>query len=234
MSLCPSDSVFNTVELLECILFELDMRALLMIQRVNSLWRDTIASSPRIQESLYFRPAATQKPPIRNPMLLEAFPLWFLENANLDRQHFPKRVRLLNLERLPISQESRKEAFEHPGASWRRMLVQQPPIPSLGRLEQSVWPANSHELHFDQFPDGLRMGFLYDYAADWLRKTVPGTKIFAFNVFWNPSVVSTNARFWYTRRMEAARTDELTALTAKSNVFLACTMMERREIVVRG
>lgn len=61
-------------ELIEAILLELPNQDLLLDQRVCQLWRDTITSSPTIQEKLFYKPLSisTISPdnPLRiNPML---------------------------------------------------------------------------------------------------------------------------------------------------------------------
>ncbi|KAF2773751.1 hypothetical protein EJ03DRAFT_105914 [Teratosphaeria nubilosa] len=64
--------VFGITELAEQILLALPMRALLLAQRVNRTFYDTIASSPHIQEALFFRPAKKPTSDI-NPLLTCVF-----------------------------------------------------------------------------------------------------------------------------------------------------------------
>ena len=47
---------FDTAQLHETILTHLDMKTLLLAQRVNTEWRDTIASSSKLQKMLFFSP----------------------------------------------------------------------------------------------------------------------------------------------------------------------------------
>ncbi|KAK3627432.1 hypothetical protein LTR56_019233 [Elasticomyces elasticus] len=55
-----AERVFGIAELLEAILLPVDMKTLLLSQRVNTTFRDTISTSPALLESLYFR--QTQAP----------------------------------------------------------------------------------------------------------------------------------------------------------------------------
>lgn len=63
--------------------------------------------------------------------------------------------------------ELHRERFTRPGASWRRMLVSQPPPPHLGFLLSNVlfYIGGPHSLSIANIPvadGGLRMGELYD------------------------------------------------------------------------
>ncbi|KJX95619.1 hypothetical protein TI39_contig4100g00022 [Zymoseptoria brevis] len=50
-----ASNVFGTAELLELILLDVDMRTLLLGQRVSKDFNNTITSSPSLQEKLFFR-----------------------------------------------------------------------------------------------------------------------------------------------------------------------------------
>ncbi|KAF2162763.1 hypothetical protein M409DRAFT_58157 [Zasmidium cellare ATCC 36951] len=52
--------VLNTVELLEAILLEADMKTVLLAQRVSTSWKATIGDSIMLQEKLWFRPTAVR------------------------------------------------------------------------------------------------------------------------------------------------------------------------------
>lgn len=65
-----TSSVLCTIELLEAISIHVDMTTLLTSAiRVNKTWQMTIASSPAIQQPLFFRPLdiGSSKPPIQSP-----------------------------------------------------------------------------------------------------------------------------------------------------------------------
>ncbi|KAK8107553.1 uncharacterized protein PG998_009566 [Apiospora kogelbergensis] len=144
-------------ELLEAILLHVDELTLLVsAQRVSKHWHAVIAVSPRLQWKLFLRPdesAAAAREPQQNPFLAKAFPfcfdprvvgrlmvfepkpgnrpiLWAKSNILAARPpvlelhradfwyHFPQCPRLW----------ARQAAFARPDASWRRMLVHQPPV----------------------------------------------------------------------------------------------------------
>ncbi|CAK1367333.1 unnamed protein product [Cercospora beticola] len=50
------DAVFDTAELLEAILSELEPKDLLLSQRVSKTWKLAIAASRGLQEELFLRP----------------------------------------------------------------------------------------------------------------------------------------------------------------------------------
>ena len=49
-----SESLFNIPELLEAVLLQLPPRRVLIDQRVNKFWRETITGSLPIQEKLWY------------------------------------------------------------------------------------------------------------------------------------------------------------------------------------
>ncbi|OBS24525.1 hypothetical protein FPOA_05066 [Fusarium poae] len=61
------------------------------------------------------------------------------------------------------------KAFIRRGASWRKMLVAQPPITSVGYMHRVV--NRTREWRLLSFPAGLRMGELYDmvFQAIWSK-----------------------------------------------------------------
>ncbi|KAK8081134.1 F-box-like domain-containing protein [Apiospora hydei] len=69
--------------------------------------------------------------------------------------------------------EARRAAFLRPGASWRRMLVAQPPPRLVGFFEETATQERSrgreeHRFSELRLDDGLRMGALYDAAVGWV------------------------------------------------------------------
>lgn len=50
------DEVFNTTELLELIMLNLPLKDMLLLQRVNQFWKDTVLGSVKLQRWLFFRP----------------------------------------------------------------------------------------------------------------------------------------------------------------------------------
>ncbi|KAK8043301.1 hypothetical protein PG993_005731 [Apiospora rasikravindrae] len=131
------DSVLSTPELLEIIFAFFSARRLLVSgQRVCRLWKDVIDQSPRLQKHLFFRPEdegeegrcrADTFPASSNPLLRHAFREFFFPG------HHKRSVRFSfsALRELPIADmkngRKRHNAFIRAGASWRSMLVSQPP-----------------------------------------------------------------------------------------------------------
>lgn len=60
------NEVLGINELFELILLRLDMKTLLLSQRVDSHWRDTISSSTLLQKKLFFLPATLEELPQLN------------------------------------------------------------------------------------------------------------------------------------------------------------------------
>ncbi|KAF2206292.1 hypothetical protein CERZMDRAFT_91984 [Cercospora zeae-maydis SCOH1-5] len=58
----PVRLVFNTTELLELILLELDMRTLLLSQATCHMFHSTIMASPRLRQKLWFEPTPSLHP----------------------------------------------------------------------------------------------------------------------------------------------------------------------------
>jgi hypothetical protein len=115
------------------ILLEMDMRTLLTSgQRVCHTWTNLIRTSRSIQRALFFIPIkesewATAEKTL-NPLLAENFPGIFPANANDDDDddRFTYRG-------LPMAKDGEAmNRFVRPHASWRRMLVQQPPLTDIG------------------------------------------------------------------------------------------------------
>ncbi|KLU90779.1 hypothetical protein MAPG_10630 [Magnaporthiopsis poae ATCC 64411] len=81
-------TVFGTTELLEDILARVDIRTLLLSQRVSRTWYETIASSRPLQRQLFFLAEHAQSIEHmttgrrRNPLLEQVFAPWFI-----DRDH---------------------------------------------------------------------------------------------------------------------------------------------------
>jgi hypothetical protein len=169
------DAVLATTEVLAVILFHLPPQDLLVAApRVSKHWQSTIAACPHLQRALFFlpspsRPAGRPFCPTPNPLLAAPFRPFLSAGA--------PELSMEGLLRcgLPIADASdgrrRHRAFARAGASWRRMLVSQPPPRVVGcSLETPRWaytaPPRRRVL---ELPDGLRMGQLWDaaYSAIW-------------------------------------------------------------------
>ncbi|KAK0650369.1 hypothetical protein DIS24_g6863 [Lasiodiplodia hormozganensis] len=131
-------------ELAELIFQHLPPRDLLLAQRVCRTFYATIHSSPTLQQCLFFAPKKRRYPrhPPRqrknddehedeawqtNPLLAAAFPPWFQLRYVRSRWDWPQAASFAN--ELPWAGDpARVRAFMRPDASWRRMLVTQPPL----------------------------------------------------------------------------------------------------------
>lgn len=155
----------QTPEILENILLYVDERSLLIsTQRVCKYWHEVISTSPPLQKHLYFNPDWDQKTKSTSKLLTEAFPLWFVQTRTSHPGETPRdNVRIINnipadFNTLPLALPHRNEAFMRKDASWRNMLVQQPPIPCL-----VVFKISSEEGGDDfsgPFVNGTRLGDL--------------------------------------------------------------------------
>ncbi|KAJ5992668.1 hypothetical protein N7451_008392 [Penicillium sp. IBT 35674x] len=120
----------DTPELLEMILTQTDVRTLLTSARVSRNWFNLISTSPSIQKALFFAPIKEsewgREERFLNPLLTEAFPSLFPTKDKLYNDHFDIRELPMVKDTLTVAQFTRKDA------SWRKMLVQQPPISGIG------------------------------------------------------------------------------------------------------
>ncbi|KAK6835358.1 hypothetical protein RU639_002403 [Aspergillus parasiticus] len=132
MELDSTTKALSPWEILHPILLNLDMRSLLHVQRVCHVWRDIITRSRPLQQALFFLPVEEhqvtgpdKRPGHINPLLKEI--LW------------PQLSWLATSARRIKSSERRRQAKERgiptlrsETASWRRMLIRQPPPITIG------------------------------------------------------------------------------------------------------
>ncbi|KAI0974712.1 hypothetical protein F4678DRAFT_420562 [Xylaria arbuscula] len=222
--LSSRETVLHTAELLEEILLCLDMRTLLTAaQRVSRQWRELVTSSPALQQALYFEPMAESfGTKTQNPLLAEVFPPWFpketkQEQLDIDEiDEWPKVPDRDDFSSLVMAQESRRHAFMHPSATWRRMLVRQPPARTLGCWTVSHGRGGDrHQFPIHEFPDGLRMDHLYDLAQDWVCQQVS-----AFNVFWDPNATVAYAKTRFGYRLRPEDEEELKSFAGQGDIVL--------------
>ena len=190
-------AVLRTAELLELVLLHLDLKSrITSAPRVCSFWLETLNHSPMLRKASFFqadqglRTTPGERPCI-NPLLREAFGDQFFNLSDCQVDKFPFQ-RAEYFWKLPWSPQAlphlkastgsvldvdptcRQRSFTRAGASWRRMLVSQPPPPFLGFtwldcftitaaghrfLVDSVAPPQSDAGGFDT---GVTMGQLYD------------------------------------------------------------------------
>ncbi|KFY43191.1 hypothetical protein V494_02083 [Pseudogymnoascus sp. VKM F-4513 (FW-928)] len=203
-----ANAVLSIPELLEAILLDVDMKTLLLSQRVNRNWASIITASSVLQQALFFQPAQEvssiipfdptdnhfgdhDSEIIYNPLLVAKFgPAFFKrDNAGIYTRlshranYFYKLpwsrratayARIDDWDEIPSEEEPDPEVvaeekeirrcFTRSGASWRRMLVSQPPPPMLGYFLldlHSGWTQVSTAM-VEPSCGGLRMGELYD------------------------------------------------------------------------
>ncbi|KAK8094665.1 hypothetical protein PG997_001350 [Apiospora hydei] len=129
-------------ELLEAILLNLDQRDLLVnAQRICRQWHQCIAETPSIQQHLFLLPeprsntaatttnAGALPAPRQNPLLARHFPEWFEHGETWS---VGQRLPFVRTTEPGTRGFDRDRAYAHPQASWRRMLLQQPPRNGLG------------------------------------------------------------------------------------------------------
>lgn len=165
------DDAWAITEIAENILARLPMKDLLLAQRVSSGWREVIRTSPVLQELLFMRPAqsgATQDisadgVPIRefNPLLIEHMPMWFSKNGDAWRQ---------TVRDAPWAQTVSRLVFLRQDASWRRMLLAQPPFTTFENVQQVHCQGGDRlSVGYVEQQDGVRMGLAYDKAVETVR-----------------------------------------------------------------
>ncbi|KAJ5918561.1 hypothetical protein N7466_010553 [Penicillium verhagenii] len=120
-----TERALSITEILEAILLHLDLCTILTTaQLVNRGWRQLIRESTQIQEALFFKPEKPRRrrsEPIFNPLLLNAFPSLFPKPGGTSS--------IISFKSLDMVQTPEKlAAYARKDASWRNMLVQQPPI----------------------------------------------------------------------------------------------------------
>ena len=154
------EKVLTTPELLQSILIQLPVRDLLLIQRVSRTFKSLIESSPAIQRALFFRatPSTSSDPRERNPLLAEVFAPWFKEPK--DSFDLTERSRVLSLDW--NSNDEKRTAYKRAGASWRRMLVAQPPFKKLDVYKLSHAMMGDHLMVGSSEPQDVTMGLLID------------------------------------------------------------------------
>ncbi|KAJ6508651.1 hypothetical protein C8R45DRAFT_448958 [Mycena sanguinolenta] len=151
-----SAGVLSTPELLEQILVQLPLRDLLVAAPlVSKTWR-AVTLSPTLQRALFFEPDPLASPSkrVQNPLLVETFPPF----AFCEGELWPGSLDAI--EAMPWSRAP--DAFKRKEASWRRMLVSQPPVQTIIIAQQTSGMAGVSERRAVLNDLLLRMGALYD------------------------------------------------------------------------
>lgn len=178
--------VLQIAELLQNILLYIPTRELLLnCLRVSKFWNETISESPSLQQNLHFRPMPKEKQHFQDgkPMYsvcgllthkLAEYQSKFQEPFVLDYDANHTRSFDIQLSKLHWI-----EAFSRQEASWRKMLVVQPPVPFAHNFYDNL-------LHFEEVQLGMdhpeekivsvvryqgheRLGEIYDFwkKKDW-------------------------------------------------------------------
>ncbi|OQE41050.1 hypothetical protein PENCOP_c005G08219 [Penicillium coprophilum] len=135
--------VLDTPEILEMILARVDMRTLLTsAQRVCRHWVNLISQAPSIQKILFFTPIKDSEWGVGektiNPLLRETFPSIFPAKDRGKHHELNFSDLTMNKDTLTMFRFVRKDA------SWRKMLVQQPPISDIGLFNVSHGMMGDH------------------------------------------------------------------------------------------
>lgn len=204
---CAAEQVFQVPELLELVLFNLPQKDLLLCQRVNRSFCNTVKFSPKLQKALFFMPDwsprahsigdddRTEQKPTNNRLLRRAFPGSYPTVSHvMNRSHDQTAA-----DDWITSADSNEQwswdvaiqypsngtpdccpATQYPEASWRRMHLSQPPCTSLHlfrRWHRSGSPAMVREA-------GLTMGdFVYEASKTqprWHKRFISSDKDWHF------------------------------------------------------
>ncbi|GLA22105.1 hypothetical protein M752DRAFT_295198 [Aspergillus phoenicis ATCC 13157] len=134
--------IFLIPEVLEPVLLNLDTTTLLLSQRVCHLWNSLIKTSPSLQTALFFRPqkeASTSTPALKpkrtvNPLmnkLLKHFISNHRSGFHRDFSSYLSRFGPQKSSDPSTTDVERRHPYLRPEASWREMLLHQPPAPTL-------------------------------------------------------------------------------------------------------
>ncbi|KAJ6584380.1 hypothetical protein B0H19DRAFT_1104882 [Mycena capillaripes] len=174
------DTVLLTPELLELVLTHVPMRDLLVTaSRVSKTWR-ALTLAPTLQRILFFQPdPSASSETTQNPLLVELFPPFFIpelmarDSERWEEGDWPdaNAIKAMPWSRAP-------DAFRRREASWRRMLVAQPPARTMGVIERCHDRGGDSErrgvlrvaTELDS-EGGLRMGVLYDIVLPLINRT---------------------------------------------------------------
>jgi hypothetical protein len=181
--------VLEIPEIMLSILRQMDMATLLTSQRVCHMWADLIRESKTLQQDLYFLPISDEgndEPRYRNPLLAEKFPflkqLINLNNGqnvgfwdNMGHDWVDIKLKNLDLLRSP----TKHDQYMRPEASWRRMLVYQPPLYTVGKFSGQAgrFGTKWQQSKAAEQSNGLQMAALFYWVVRLLFGKTYGTEI---------------------------------------------------------
>lgn len=127
LSNSAAETVLKTPELVEMILAHLDLNELLSVQRVCRHWKEILNSSTRLKRKLYLSPITKidERIPVDNAWMKTRFPdlgVYLLQGNPKWRTKFVRALSASDFDRIGT------QFFSEPNASWRDMLLTQPPI----------------------------------------------------------------------------------------------------------
>ncbi|EIT73792.1 hypothetical protein AO1008_04814 [Aspergillus oryzae 100-8] len=147
-------------EILEAILLQTDIRTLLTsATRVCRSWHNIIQGSASLQAVLFLKPVKEPHKRIRNPLIeTDIWPELFRKRfrSPSDRSWQVK-------EEFPCMDPDKEKAYLREEASWRRMLLHQPPTSHLALIEQhssAPCPVVSQIRFYVDNNDFIRLGHL--------------------------------------------------------------------------
>ncbi|KAJ7747137.1 hypothetical protein DFH07DRAFT_831247 [Mycena maculata] len=171
------DTVNSTPELLELTLAQLPMRDLLLAAPLVSKTWLTITLSPTVQRALFFQPDP-QSEPVQNPLLVELFPPFFAPEGQ-NRWAWPGQASAI----MSMPWSKAPDAFRRADASWRRMLVTQPPTQTIVIREINHARMGDFERQAVLRDLSLRMGALYDLSVPFIDRVAS-----SFCIRWHPGL----------------------------------------------
>ncbi|KAJ7445064.1 hypothetical protein FB451DRAFT_1293260 [Mycena latifolia] len=161
------DAVMSTPELVELTLAQLPMRDLLVTAPlVCKMWQ-AITLSPTLQRTLFFQ-ADSKSERVQNPLLVEMFGPFFAPGGLNPGSRGPGNAK--SIMAMPWSKAP--AAFKRADASWRRMLVMQPPAQTMVVTESSHGWGGVSQRRAVLNDLSLRMGTLYDIAVPLIDRVV--------------------------------------------------------------
>ncbi|KAJ7466756.1 hypothetical protein B0H11DRAFT_2047596 [Mycena galericulata] len=174
------NTVISTPELLELTLAQLPMRDLLLTAPLVSKTWQAITFSPTLQRALFFEPDPSSEP-VQNPLLAEMFPPFFDPEEHSNPMSWPGTASAIKA--MPWSKAP--DAFRRKEASWRRMLVCQPPVQTMVIQETCHGRRGSSTRRAELKDVSLRMGHLYDLAMPFINRVAS-----SFCIDWQDHIAS--------------------------------------------
>ena len=215
-----SQDAFHTPELLELMLIEVDMRTLLLSQRVSKYWQELITNSTKLKKKLFLVPATSNElvtlsiaPQPKSSTTLDERPTMAVVSTSSQTSGPPSSVYFAALNPLMFWQGSlllrtcawirgSKTTGRIPQRialkpSWRQMLIMQPP-------SFEIIAGDPHTQR--TCPAGTTLGEAFDIAHE-LRASDPGAQG-TIPYIKTLATCATSRPFWHTVKREQEIKDE--------------------------